>query len=56
MPYREPFPSRDESSCTLKRSADQTTRSWPGPSQVADIAQRWGIEFWPGPVHPTPVR
>jgi hypothetical protein len=27
-PYREPFPSPDEKSCTRKRSADQTTRSW----------------------------
>lgn len=31
-------------------------RDPPGPSQVADIAKRWGIEFWPGPVDPTPVR
>jgi quercetin dioxygenase-like cupin family protein len=26
----------------------------PGPTQLRDIAQRWGIEFWTGPVDRTP--
>jgi hypothetical protein len=25
----------------------------PGPTQLRDIAQRWGIEFWTGPVDRT---
>jgi quercetin dioxygenase-like cupin family protein len=27
----------------------------PGPSALQDIAARWGIEFWTGPIDTTPV-
>jgi len=27
----------------------------PGPSTVQEIATRWGIEFWTGPIDTTPL-
>jgi hypothetical protein len=27
----------------------------PGPSAVQEIAARWGIEFWTGPIDTTPL-
>lgn len=27
----------------------------PGPSAVQEIAVRWGIEFWTGPIDTTPL-
>jgi len=38
--------------------ADETAaadRVPPGPPELAEIAARWGIEFWSGPVDRTPV-
>lgn len=40
------------------RVPDETAapdREPPGPAQLAEIAARWGVEFWTGPVDPTPV-
>jgi hypothetical protein len=27
----------------------------PGPAELRDISTRWGIEFWTGPIDPSPV-
>jgi hypothetical protein len=39
------------------RVADELTppqRAPAGPAELAEIAARWGIEFWTGPVEATP--
>lgn len=38
--------------------ADETAspdREPPGPEELGEIAARWGVEFWTGPVDATPV-
>jgi quercetin dioxygenase-like cupin family protein len=30
-------------------------REPPGPAELGEIAERWGIKFWTGPVDPTPL-
>jgi hypothetical protein len=40
------------------RVSDETTppdREPPDPEQLGEIAARWGVEFWTGPVDATPI-
>jgi quercetin dioxygenase-like cupin family protein len=30
-------------------------RAPPGPAELRDISTRWGIEFWAGPIDPSPL-
>jgi hypothetical protein len=34
--------------------ADQPDHAPPGPDELRDISEKWGIEFWAGPIDSSP--
>jgi quercetin dioxygenase-like cupin family protein len=43
-----------EAGVTVATTAEPPATEPPGPEQLQEIAARWAIEFWPGPVERTP--
>lgn len=45
-----------EAGVAVADPSEETPRVPPGPAELVEISARWGIEFWTGPVDPTPLR
>jgi hypothetical protein len=43
-----------EAGVVVADPAEAPPREPPGPAELAEISARWSIEFWTGPVDPTP--